>query len=689
MAKKSKIQKNQKRSHILYKVALVLISTFIIVWFMPRNDSIRYVYEIDKPWQYGEIIANSPFTIYKTNKEIQEEKERILKDFQPYYDINNSVCSEMHKVLYSKIKKDTLDRYNYRYTYHIRVLLDTIYKKGVLSMVEYNKLQTENSSHIKILDNNTAVSVPITNLFSTKSAYEYIMSADTANFKHSVLQKYDINELIAPNLTFDEKKTNSDREGYLSDIDGAVGSVMSGQRIIDRGEIVTAEKYRILQSYEKAFSKSKDESQESDFSIVGKSVFVLFIMIMLVTYLSIFRDDYFDKYQPCILLFSFPIGFCILAFLMVSHHFLHVFVLPCCMVPIVIRVFLDSRTAFMFHTAMVIIISLVLQNPYEFVILQLLTGMIAIQTMRELSQRSQIIKTAALIALTYIIFYSSYELIIENTFTRANYNVYLYFVVNGIMLLFAYPLLWVIEKSFSFVSDVTLIELSNTSHPLLQKMSEIAPGTLQHSMQVANLSSEVAKKIKARHQLVRTAALYHDIGKLERPVFFTENQKGVSPHKHLSPQKSAEVIIAHVKNGIALAEKHNIPKIIKDFIITHHGDGLVKYFYITYKNEHPDEEVDESLFRYPGPNPSTKEHAILMMADAVEAASRSLNEYTEESISNLVDKIIDSQTQDGFFAECDITFRDIAIAKKVFKEKLQTIYHTRISYPELNKNNEK
>ncbi len=315
--------------------------------------------------------------------------------------------------------------------------------------------------------------------------------------------------------------------------------------------------------------------------------------------------------------------------------------------------------------------------------MQLVAGMVAIQTLRELSQRSQIVRTAFIIFLVYVIFYTGYSLHHEND-AKMDFWMYICFSVNCVLLLFTYPLLWMLEKAFGFVSDVTLVELSNVHNTLLQRMSETAPGTFQHSMQVANLSAEVANKIGAKAQLVRTGALYHDIGKMERPVFFTENQTGFSPHKHLSAMKSAEVIIDHVKNGLILADKNHLPEAIKRFIATHHGTGKAKYFYITYKNEHPDEEIDEAPFTYPGPNPSTKEEAILMMCDAVEAASRSLPEYTEEAINQLVEKIIDSQVSEGFFGNSSITFKDIAIAKAVLKDKLKTIYHTRISYPELN-----
>lgn len=688
MAKASKSQKTARRNLLLYKAALVLISTIILVWFMPRSKTTTYQYEVGKPWGYNLLIAEFQFPIYKSDAEMKAAQDSVTKSFQPYFNLDTKSRNEMKKKI-----NESRGKWNGKnadsYIQHIRTLVDTVSTRGILSVVDYNKLLEQGTTHIRVVYNNNAVSVPLSKINSTRSAYNFIMGYDTLKYSRIVMQNYNINDILMPTLTPDEKKNKVELKEQLDGLSGAVGVVQSGEQIIDRGEIVTKDRYKILQSLEREMSKHQTTETIIPFSTIGQTIFVLFVLLVLISYLTLFRKDYFDKPQTGILLFGFPIVFCIIAFLMVSHHFLNVFIVPFCMVPIVIRVFMDSRTAFMFHAAMIIIISLTLHYPYEFLMLQLITGMIAIQTLRELSQRSQIIQTAALIALFYIIFYSSYELISSNTYAKIDYSMYKYFIVNGILLIFTYPLLWLIEKTFGFVSDVTLVELSNINNPVLQRMSEIAPGTFQHSLMVANLCSEVAKKIEARQQLVRTAALYHDIGKLERPVFFTENQSGVSPHKHLSTQKSAEVIIAHVANGLALAERHNLPKMIKNFIASHHGTGLTKYFYITYKNEHPDEVVDESLFRYPGPDPSTKEEAILMMADSVEAASRSLKEYTEESISQLVDKIVDSQVQEGFFSECDITFRDIAIAKEVFKEKLKIVYHTRISYPELNKDNEK
>lgn len=684
MAKSSKSQQKEQRNRTVLKVLLAVISTLVIVYFMPRNDKVGYSYEINQPWRYSKLVAPYQFPIYKSDSVIQHEKDSMMRTFMPYYYKNEDVRQKMHNRLYTTTAKQWTGPNSSMYVHHISAMLDSIYKKGVLSVADYNAIVKRGHKGVRLIDaSNQAYIISKDNLFSTRSAYEYILGADTTKYSRLVMQHFNINELLAPNMHLDEAKSKMEQDAMLSDITGANGIVRSGQKIIDRGELVTRETYEIIKSYERYTAKETTDDSPIPYSLVGQLVYVLVIMFTLISYLAMFRADYFEHKRSAIMLFTLITLFCVLASLMVENNFLNIAMLPCCMVPIIIRVFMDSRTAFMFHCAMVLIISFMLQNGFLFLIIQISTGMIAIQTLRELSQRSQIIRTAALIGFSYIIFYICYAYILDNRGESVERYMYMYFAINAGLLILTYPLLYLLEKSFGFTSDVTLVELNNINNPLLQRMTEIAPGTFQHSMQVANLASEVAKKIKAKSQLVRTGAMYHDIGKLERPVFFTENQRGISPHKHLSAQKSAEVIIAHVTNGIALANKYNLPESIKRFIVTHHGYGMAKYFYITYKNEHPDDNIDEALFRYPGPNPGTKEEAILMMADAVEAASRSLTEYTEESIGTLVDKIIDNQMAEGYFHECDITFKDIATAKAVFKEKLEIIYHTRISYPEL------
>ena len=680
---KTNKQKRTALSRFLMKVVLVVVSTALVVYFMPRGDEFGYKYELDRPWNYGLLIANTKFPILKNDSLIHREREATIRDFQPYYIYDKEIRETMMDRLYNYAAKEWQGENSAMYVHHIAALLDTIYRRGVLSGEDYARMKDdEHHKSIRIVKDNEAVSVPLSRVFSLRSAYDYILSQDTAKYSSWVLQQYNINELIQQNLTYDKMKSDTELDENLQNISSYNGFVQAGQKIVDRGETVTEEVYDVLRSYEKDYERRNTIDTNIPYRSIGQTIFVLVIFVSLITYLSLFRVDYFENVRNVTLLFVLPVVFCVIASLMVSHKILNVFMLPCCLVPIVIRVFMDSRTAFMFHCGMVLIISLMLTSNYEFLVVQLVAGMVAIQTLRELSQRSQIVRTAFIIFLVYVICYTGYSLHHENDIKMDTW-MYVCFTVNCVLLLFTYPLLWMLEKMFGFTSDVTLVELSNVHNPLLQRMTEVAPGTFQHSMQVANLSAEVANKIGGKAQLVRTGALYHDIGKMERPAFFTENQNGMSPHKHLTPLKSAEVIIAHVKNGVALADKNHIPDSIKRFITTHHGLGKAKYFYITYKNDHPDEAIDASAFTYPGPNPSTKEEAILMMCDAVEASSRSLPEYTEDSINQLVDKIIDSQVAEGFFSECSITFKDIATAKMVLKDKLKTIYHTRISYPEL------
>ena len=679
----TKQQKSESRNKLLLKVALVVVSTFLIVSFLPRNDKFAYEYSVDKPWRYGQLIATFKFPIYKEEAVVKSERDSVLRRYQPYFNLDEEEGKKMLKILYTTKLEEWKFQNAPLYVKHIAGQLGGIYAKGIINTDDFEHLRSEGVRSIRIVRENEAQTVPLSEVLTTRTAYEQIMKSDTVAFSKVVMQRLNLYELLSANLVFDKMKSDDARNDLLSSISTASGIVQSGQKIIDRGEIVTRETYNILRSYEREVSKHITTDEKLPLTLIGQVVFVCCVLLILIVYLNLFRRDYYDKPSSVLLLFALMVFFCVIAGIMVSNKIMYVFVLPLCMLPIIIRVFMDSRTAFMFHCGTVAVISLFTPIPYEFRLLQILVGMISIQTLRELSQRSQIIRTSFIITLSYIVFYTAYETIVEGVPMKIDTRYLIHFLINGVLLLFTYPLLYLLEKGFGFISDVTLVELSNNNNPLLQRMSEIAPGTFQHSMQVANLASEVARKIGARAQLVRTAALYHDIGKIERPVFFTENQSGVSPHKHLTPQKSAAVIIGHVASGLALASKNNLPDIIRRFIATHHGTGIAKYFYITYKNEHPDEDIDASLFTYPGPNPATKEEAILMMADSVEAASRSLPEYTEESISNLVDKIIDTQVSDGFFRQCDITFRDIDTAKEILKEKLKTIYHTRISYPEL------
>ena len=680
------ISNNKKKFYkdLLYKALIFIGTVGIIVYFLPREGKFNYQFDINKPWKYGLLQASFDFPIFKDENVVKKEQDSILSLYQPYYQLDNNIGKlEINKLRenYNKDLRKTLP--SVEYMKYIEKALKKIYETGIVSNEEMNRLSKDSIRSIMVVNKNMATPLAVNNLFTIKGAYEYIMNADTIHFNRNMLHLYNLNEYITPNLTFNEQKSAVAKKDLLANISWAKGIVQSGQKIIDRGEIITPETYSILESLRKESIKRSESIEQKRMILGGQILFVSILMLCFMLYLELFRSDYYQRKGSLLLLFAIIVFYSVLTALMVSNNLFNVYIIPFAMLPMIIRIFLDSRTAFMTLITTVLISSVALRYPYEFILLQTVAGLVAIFSLRELSQRSQLFKSTILIILSYIALYFAYELIHENDLTKLNLSMYTYFIINGILLLFTYPLLFLLEKTFGFTSNVTLVELSNINNSLLRKMSEIAPGTFQHSMQVANLAAEAANKIGAKSQLVRTGALYHDIGKMVNPAFFTENQSGVNPHKSLSYEQSAQVVINHVTDGLKLAEKYNLPKVIKDFISTHHGLGQTKYFYISYKNEHPDEPIDEQKFTYPGPNPFTQETAILMMVDAVEAASRSLSEYTEESISNLVEKIIDSQVAEGYFKNCPITFKDIETVKSVFKEKLKIVYHTRISYPEL------
>lgn len=685
--KHSKDKKMIFNKDLLYKVLIFIVTVSIISYFQPRDSKFNYQYDIDKPWHYGQLMATFDFPIYKSDQLVQKEQDSILAHFHPYYQQDTNVKEEVIKKLRTDYQTHLHNIMpSQSYLTHLIQSLEEVYNTGILATDEQVQLKKDSINSIMIVQNKVANQHHITELLSVKDAYTRLLNKDTLRYRSDILQQCNLNEYLYPNLIFDEARTESAKEEVLETYPWANGMVQSGQRIIDRGEIVSEEVFNILESLKKESIKQNSSIGQKHFVLVGQVLIVAIYILCFFIFMELFRKKYYARKRNILLVFALITLYCVTTGIMVSRNFLNVNILPYAMLPIIIRVFLDSRTAFMAHVTTILICSISLRYPHEFILLQLAAGMVAIYSLRELSQRSQLFRTAFIILLTYSLVYFAYELATESDLNKLNWGMYIYFCINSTLILFTYPLLFMLEKTFGFTSDVTLVELSNINNPLLRQMSETVPGTFQHSMQVANLAAEVANHIGAKSQLVRTAALYHDIGKMEHPAFFTENQSGgINPHKRLKYEQSAKVVINHVIDGLKLAEKHNLPKVIKDFICTHHGKGVTKYFYISWKNEHPNEEIEEALFTYPGPNPFTKEHAILMMADAVEAASRSLSEYTEESISNLVDKIIDTQVSDEFFKECPITFLDIATAKAVFKEKLKIIYHTRISYPELNK----
>lgn len=668
----------------LIRSAFIIGTVVIIVWMMPRSSNISFKIERGKPWTYSDLKAPFDFPIYKSDEVVKAERDSLMQQYEPYYLFNDDVVTKQIRQ-FVKDYNNGIPGLSKDYISIVANRLRSLYAQGIMNSSEYARLNKDTTRNIRVINGKDAISTAITKVHSVVSAYEQIFLDESLAAHREILQKCNLNDYLTPNLIYDKERSEASLNDLRNSIPLASGLVQRGQKIIDRGDIVDAKTYDILISFEKETQRRETGKQQISLTIMGQIMYVGILITCFTVFLTLFRKDYFEKMRSTTMLYALITIFAVFASLMVKHNILHVYIIPFAMVPIFIRVFMDSRTAFMAHVTMILICASFLQYPLEFITVELVAGLVAIFSLRELSSRSQLFWTAVFVTLGAAVTNLALDWIRNDDILKISYSEYNYLAINGLLLFCSYPLLYLIEKAFGFTSNITLIELSDMNKTLLRKMSEVAPGTFQHSIQVGNLAAEIANKIGGKSQLVRTGAMYHDIGKIINPIYFTENQSGVNPHEKMGAIDSAQMIISHVTEGIKLADKYNLPNVIKEFISTHHGQGKAKYFYVKYKTEHPNDTVDDLLFTYPGPNPFTKEQAILMMADTVEAASRSLPDYTEKTIRELVNKLIDGQVADGYFKECPITFRDIAYAKTVLIEKLKTIYHTRISYPEMKK----
>lgn len=683
--KPKSIWQTLSRRSFLTVACTLLVSVVTLIYFLPRESKFGYVYELNKPWHYPQLIASYDFVIYKTDDEVKRERDSVVRQFVPYYRVDSLVAEKQIAALRKDFYAGKFRGIPVYYLPRLVENLRHIYARGILDVSDYEGFLKGDSHVLRLIRGQEATTGEVENFFTIRTAYDYLLNRDRGALSQESLRECNLNDYLAVNVKNDTAKNRLELQSELSQVSDNIGMVQSGQLVIDRGQIVNAEHVRILNSLKKESEQRMDPSRGYWFIFAGQVIFVILLISLLFTYLKLFRRDYFSSPHSVLLLFSFVTVFPVITYLMMAHHFYSVYLVPYALIPIFVRIFMDSRTSFMAVVTSSLLSALSLHSPFEFVLWQIVTGATVIYSLRELTERSQLLRTVLAVVVVGLVISIGYDLsqgLNGDAFDRSRI---VYMIIGGILLLFAYPLMYFVEKLFGFTSSVTLVELTNTNNPILRKMSKVAQGTFNHSMQVSNLAAEVADKIGAKAQLARTGALYHDIGKVLNPAFFTENQTGVNPHDTISEERSAQIIINHVTDGLRLAEKYHLPQVIKEFIRTHHGTGLVKYFYIQYCNKHVGEPVDEEAFRYPGPNPQTREQAVVMMCDSVEAASRSLKEYTEESITQLVNRIVDSQLAEGHFKECPITFRDIADAKRTLIDSLKTIYHTRISYPEIKK----
>ena len=620
----------------LQVLSFALLAALSIYLAPKYSNPFKYHFEVGQPWAYGLVTAESNLAIYKTDAQLAVEQQQILRDYAPCYVL------------------DTVSMHDHLY---------------VLPLSEMDRLRSLGCSKVSILHNRVATQIPVANLYTPKTAYEKT------------------HKNIVPNLQYDSITSENMRQNLLSSISLTEGVVQAGEKIIDTGEIVSEHTYQILESLRRTIEEQNISHRQSFTSTIGVSVYIVILVALFGLYLYTYRRKLLDNLRH-VLFFTILMALVISAAFLVLRHFSasYIFLIPFAWVPIIARVFYDSRTAIFIHIITVFIVSIAAPAPYVFILLQVITGIVAVISLRDMTQRAQLAQTALFTFLMYSVVYTATTLLVTGSITNVEYNYYIYFAVNAVLVICAYGLIFLFERTFGLVSNITLVELTNVNSNLMLEFAEKAPGTFQHSLQVSNLATEAAKRIGAKVLLVRTGALYHDIGKMLHPEYFIENQSGVNPLQSMPYTEAAKVIISHVEDGERIARKHHLPELIVHFIRSHHGTSVTRYFYNSAVNAAKSEgksiaDIRKEDYAYPGPKPSTKEAAILMMADAIEARSRSLSEMTEQTISDMVDQMIDLQVADGQFAETVLSFKDLEDIRAVFKQKLIEINHHRIVYP--------
>ena len=681
---------NRKKRDFFLKLLLIVGSTAVIMLLLPHNDVQDYVYEENQPWRYPLLMADFDMEVKRDAESAQRMRDSIDRNFLPIIKRQDDRADRRIQMFNKAITGKTPDVSRLV----LNKLLNEIYARGVLDSKVYDRIQAapghEARTASKINGADALITIDCSGMLSPGMAFEFIDSAYRVSGAPVIEQHNDeiaaaLNTILVPNVVLDTAADQKFRKQEYLAADASIGVIKKGQRIVDRGEIVTPQIFTNLNTYLQKVAENHSEDRTDTYFYVGQALFILICFSGLYIFLAEYRERFFASLRKMLFLMTFITLFVVFAVLMFEYFRNGIYLVPFAAVPAVILVFFDSRTAIFSLLVTVMISSMVALEPMQFIFLELAAGLTAAFSMRTLSRRGQLLKTAALSFVAYVLAYTTLLLLDHGTLVGYEWRLIGIFAINAVVLSFVYILILVIEKLFGFTSNVTLVELSDINSPLLRRLAQEAPGTFQHSMQVSMLAAEGARAIGANTQLVRTGALYHDIGKLYNPLFFTENQHNVNPHDGLDPEVSAQKIISHVTKGMELAQKEKLPEMVRQFIPEHHGKSLTKYFYNTAVNNNPDPEhpIDKKPFMYPGPNPRSRETAILMMADSVEAASRSLTDYSTEAIDNLVDKIIDGQVRDGLFRDSPISFKDVEEIKVAFKKRLQTMYHGRVAYPEI------
>mgnify|MGYP006282390915 CR=1 FL=1 len=695
----------------IFNGVLFLLTIAIIVNFLPREGKFKYEFQKGKPWMHETLIAPYDFPIYKGQKQIRAERDSILNDFKPYYRYDTTVQKNQIKQFTQSYNKRLREAFQQKYNgktlkdnyinsafekhtqnffQYVLDLFREVYNRGIIELSEDYRDMTA-KSEIVVLKDNLAEEYTYGQMYDQKEAYKYVINhvayyLDSLDLKSNKQADFfdDLNfyDFIKPNVLYDAETTENVKQSMLDNISLTKGMVQAGERIVSKGEVVDNKTYQILESLKRAYEQRLGGDYQYSIILLGQIIFVFAAIFVLYLFLYHFRFEILQDSLKTVFILLLVILMVSVSSITVKIRPEALYIIPFAILPIIIRSFYDARLALFIHIIAIMLIGSFVPSSFEFVFLNFIAGIVAIFSLTSLSRRGKLFLSAAMVVLSYIFVYFGLSITQEGNIEGVDWVNVGYFGINGALVLASYPLIFIFEKTFGFLSDVTLMELSDTNQPLLRRLSEQAPGTFQHSLQVASLAEAAAYQTGSNTLLVRTGALYHDIGKMENPFYFIENQNtDFNPHQQLSFRESAKLIINHVKKGVEYAYKFKLPGPIVDFIRTHHGTTKVHYFYKKYLQEYNEDEVDEAEFTYSGPKPFSKEMAVLMMADAVEAASRSYNVLDEKTINSLVDNIIDSQLNSGQFENVDITFREITIIRGIFKKKLQNFYHARIQYP--------
>ena len=680
---KNIINKWYKNHSLIYKILLFIGTTFLIVYLFPKSGKFKYNFDKNKPWQSENLYAPFDFAIQKSSEELQEEKSAIVKESAVYFDrleeVKNFVFEDYNKK-FNATFPDSLGRIKTVLHKVGRTVLNQIYKNGVLEE-DYNY---PNDKNVILLDGQNQIVSTTYSELSKIDAFRKLLEKqleDQGNSKYTAVFVSMFFDLIEPNLTVNKSITQNALEEELDKISPTRGNIERETLIISKGELVEGNKYDILKSLESEYESQVWSSSNYTWVVVSYSILVALTLLMLLLFMRKYRMEVFLDNTKVTFIFFNILLMVLLTTLIVDYNSKYVYVVPLCVLPLVLKAFFDSRLGLFSHVLTVLLLGFIVPNSYEYMFLQITAGIVTILTVSELYKRANLFISVGQITMIYIISYFAFFVIHEGSIATLTFEVFGMFILCGLATLFVQPLIYIYEKLFGLVSDVSLLELSDTNTKLLKELSNKAPGTFHHSLNVANLAEASANEIGANAMLARVGALYHDIGKMKNPTYFTENQStGINPHDELSPQESASIIFSHVLGGIEIAKKNNLPDRVTDFIRTHHGTSAVYYFYM--KEKETDGATDIADFRYPGPKPFSKETAILMMCDSVEAASKSLKDPSSTKINHFVENIINKQMEDGQFLNANITFKEIESIKKILKNKLANIFHLRIEYPE-------